>query len=79
MERKKGKGIAAICIAVAAVICVYNGVSYFQKKQCADNPYKEYAAKEKSRKAGVLDTNTEPAQRGCGLQRSLHLMKIFPY
>ena len=40
MERKKGKGIAAICIAVAAVICVYNGVSYFQKKQCTDNPYK---------------------------------------
>ena len=44
MERKKGKGIAAICIAVAAVICVYNGVSYFQKKQCTDNPYKAYAA-----------------------------------
>ena len=55
MERKKGKGIAAICIAVAAVICVYNGVSYFQKKQCADNPYKEYAAKEKSRKAGSFE------------------------
>ena len=77
MERKKG--IAAICIAVAAVICVYNGVSYFQKKQCADNPYKEYATKEKAGKRGVLNTHTEPAQRECGLQRSLHLMKIFPY
>ena len=46
MERKKGKGIAAICIAVAAVICAYNGVSYFQKKQRADNSYKAYATTE---------------------------------
>lgn len=64
MERKKGKGIAAICIAVVAVICVYNGVSYFQKKQCADNPYKEYAAKEKSRKAGSFEYTYRTSAEG---------------
>lgn len=64
MERKKGKGIAAICIVVMAVICAYNGVSYFQKKQCADNPYKEYAAKEKSRKAGSFEYTYRTSAEG---------------
>ena len=64
MERKKGKGIAAICIVVMAVICAYNGVSYFQKKQCADNPYKAYAAKEKSRKAGSFEYTYRTSAEG---------------
>lgn len=55
MKRKKGKRITAICLAVVAVICVYNGVSYFQKKQRADNSYKAYAAKEESRKEGNFE------------------------
>lgn len=55
MKRKKGERITAICLAVVAVICVYNGVSYFQKKQRADNPYKAYATKEESRKEGNFE------------------------
>ncbi|RHV01055.1 hypothetical protein DXB96_13500 [Clostridium sp. OM07-10AC] len=79
MKRKKGKRITAICIAVAAVICAYNGVSYFQKKQRADNSYKHMQQRKKAGKRGALNTHTEPVQKACGLRRLHRLPGIFLY
>lgn len=69
MKRKKGKRITAICLAVVAVICVYNVVSYFQKKQRADNPYKAYAAKEESRKEGNFEYTYRTGAEGVWIKK----------
>lgn len=56
-----------------AVIGVYCGVSYYQKKQCAENPYKAYAGKEKRRTVENFEYIYRTSAEGAWITRIIPL------